>query len=1110
MSDRPIHAPSHSLAAKRQLLAELLQKQAKNAEVPPPMTVPLSFAQQRLWFLDQLEPGSPTYNIAFQLHLTGTLQIAALTQAFNQIVQRQEALRTAFNTVDGQSVQLILPTLQLAVPLVDLQLLPVAQQTAEVTRLATAAARCPFDLTRAPLLRVTLVRLAADQHVLLLTIHHIISDGWSMQVLFQELAALYGAFSRGQPSPLAPLPVQYADFAVWQRQQLQGALLDQQLAYWRSQLQGALPVLKLPIASPRLADPGSQSAIHQFSLSQELTQALKTLSQRENVTLFMTLLAAFKILLYRYSGQSDILIGSPIANRNRTELEGIIGFFANTLVLRTDLVGNPTVSELLGRIRATALGAYAHQDLPFERLVDELKLPRDLGHNPLFQMLFVLQNTPNSVAQLPELTLDVQENESASAKFDLSLAFSDTPQGLLGRIEYRTQQFDQASIVRLAEHLQVLLTGMVAQPQQPIAALPLLTLSERQTILSTWNNTRVDYPQRCLHRQIERQVEQTPAAIALSFASQHLTYQELNSRANQLAYYLQAHGVLPDTPVGLCFERSLDLVVAILAVLKAGGAYVPLDPSYPSERLAFMLQDSQVPLLLTHSQLVATLPKHSATTICLDQGWPAIAALPTTNPTSAVTPAHLAYIIYTSGSTGQPKGAMNTHGALSNRLQWMQSAYGLTAADCVLQKTPFSFDVSVWEFLWPLMVGARLAIARPEGHKDSAYLAKLIEQQQVTTLHFVPSMLQAFLEAPDLERCVCVRRVICSGEALPVALQERFFERLSAELHNLYGPTEAAIDVTAWQCQPEPELTSVPIGKPIANTQIYLLDPAGQPVPVGVPGELHIGGAGLARGYWQRAALTAEKFVPSPFAQTESGSRLYRTGDLARYRPDGAIEFLGRIDYQVKLRGFRIELGEIEAALAQHPGIQQTVVTLQTTPQGDRLVAYLKADCQPQPSNQTLRTFLSQRLPGYMIPAVFCWLQAFPLTPNGKVNRKALPPPEQSPSETEESITLPRTATEEKLAAIWQQLLGVETVSVNHNFFDLGGHSLLALRLVSHLRESFKLEMPLRQIFDYPCLAALAAQIERLQQLRQLQAPVPGAEADAPTERLSQREEIEL
>ncbi|MFE4108625.1 condensation domain-containing protein, partial [Almyronema epifaneia] len=487
MSDRPLEPTSPSLAAKRQLLADLLQKQAKNAKVPSPLTVPLSFAQQRLWFLDQLEPGSAAYNIAFEINLTGTLQVAALTQALNQVVHRQEALRTAFHPVAGQSVQVILPTLQLALPLVDLQGLPVAQQTVEVTRLAAADARCPFDLTRAPLLRVTLVRLAAQQHVLLLTMHHMIADGWSMKVLFQELATHYGAFSKGQPSPLPPLPIQYADFAVWQQQQLQGERLDQQLTYWRSQLQGSLPVLKLPIASPRSAASNSQGAIHQFSLSEKLTQALKTFSQRQNVTLFMTLLTAFKILLYRYSGQPDILIGTPIANRNRTELEGIIGFFANTLVLRTDLSGNPTVVELLGRIRETALGAYAHQDMPFERLVDELKLPRHLSHHPLFQVLFVLQNTPNSVVKLPELTLDVQENESAAAKFDLSLAFSDSSLGLLGRIEYRTQQFDPASIGRLAAHLQILLTEIVTQPQQPITALPLLPPSERQTLLSTWN-----------------------------------------------------------------------------------------------------------------------------------------------------------------------------------------------------------------------------------------------------------------------------------------------------------------------------------------------------------------------------------------------------------------------------------------------------------------------------------------------------------------------------------------------------------------------------------------------------------------------------------------------
>ncbi|WP_346293414.1 amino acid adenylation domain-containing protein [Sphaerothrix gracilis] len=1075
--------------AQRSLLAKRLQQRGLNlpsslgiprrSPAAPANEAPLSFAQQRLWFIHQLDLNPSSYNVFSGLRLQGRLDVAVLEKALQAVVQRHDTLRTTFTTkAEGQPIQVIQP--DAAVSLVQQDLTQAADPEQAAQQVAHQEARWVFDPTQ-PLLRLTLLKLAATEHLLLVTMHHIIADRWSLGLFTQELQQLYGAFSRQQPMPLAPLPIQYADFAVWQRQWLQGTELERQLSYWRQQL-AALPVLDLPSDRPRPAVPTFQGAKYPITFAKPLSDALKNLSVQSGVTLFTVLLTAFKILLQRYSHQHDIVVGTDIANRNRVETEGLIGLLVNTLVLRTDLTGDPTCLELLQRVRDVLLGAYAHQDLPFERLVAALNPERNLSQMvPLFQVKFDLQLAPLPPLSLGELTAQPLAFDNETTKFELRLNLFDSEAGLRGQVEYSTDLFERSTIARLVGHFQTLLENLVACPQQRLSELSLLTPAEQHQ-LKIWNQTATEYHSLdCLHQQIERQVEQTPAAIALSFANQHLSYRELNSRANQLAHYLQAQGVLPDTPVGLCFERSLDLVVAILAVLKAGGAYVPLDPSYPSERLAFMLHDSQVPLLLTHSQLVATLPKHSAITICLDQGWPAIAALPTTNPTSAVTPAHLAYIIYTSGSTGQPKGAMNTHGALSNRLQWMQSAYGLTTADCVLQKTPFSFDVSVWEFLWPLMVGTRLAIARPEGHKDSAYLAELIEQQQVTTLHFVPSMLQAFLEAPDLERCACVRRVICSGEALPVALQERFLERLSAELHNLYGPTEAAIDVTAWPCQPEPELTSVPIGKPIANTQIYLLDRAGQSVPVGVPGELHIGGVGLARGYWQRAALTAEKFVPSPFAQTESGSRLYRTGDLARYRPDGAIEFLGRLDYQVKLRGFRIELGEIEAALAQHPEIRETVVTASNDSSGyQRLVAYGVYDASAL-STSALRDFLAQSLPDYMIPSVFVPLDTLPLTPSGKVDRRALPPPTESRPDLKPDYVKPQTELEQAIAAIWQEVLQLDTVGIHDNFFELGGHSLLLIQVNTQLRQQLQADLSVLDLFRYPTIEAIATHLNQRQ-----------------------------
>ncbi|MCC5661301.1 amino acid adenylation domain-containing protein [Nostoc sp. XA010] len=932
MTDKEQPTTNASSEEKRALLARLLQKKASK-----PKFFPLSFAQQRLWFLDQLQPGSSLYNIFVAVRLQGQLNVAALEHSLNEIVRRHEALRTTFAVVDGQAMQVIAPSLTLQLPIINLTNIDGEQET-EALRLAVEESQQAFDLVQGPLIRAKLLELTSDR-ILLLTIHHIVSDGWSRGILIQEIAALYEAFDAGKPSPLPELPIQYPDFAHWQTQWLLGEVLETQISYWKQQLADAASVLELPCSRPRPAIQSFRGASQSFVLSKSVSERLKTLSQQAGGTLFMTLLTAFKTLLYRYTNQEDILVGTPIANRNRVEIEELIGFFANTLVMRTQMAGNPSFLELFNRVREVALGAYAHQDLPFEKLVEELQPERDLSHNPLFQVMFVLQNASMPVLELPNLKISSIDTDSDTAKFDLWLSLAEGSEGLFGTLEYSTDLFDDATIERMLGHFQTLLQAIVANPHERISNLQLLTPAEQRQ-LADWNNTAIDYPQNSLHELFAAQVELTPEAIAVVCEDEQLTYQELNCKANQLARHLQKLGIKEETLVGICMERSLEMVVGLLGILKAGGAYVPFDPSYPQERLAFMFEDSHIPVLLTQKRLVNILPRHKAQVVFLDSDWEQIAQNSQINSDSYVENHNLAYVIYTSGSTGQPKGAMNTHGGICNRLLWMQDAYQLTEADRILQKTPFSFDVSVWEFFWPLIAGARLVLARPEGHKDSAYLVELIAEQQITTVHFVPSMLQIFLEEQNLKKCYSLKKVICSGEALPFKLQERFFKRLSAELHNLYGPTEAAVDVTYWKCIPQ-QGQIVPIGRPIANTQIHILDKNLQPVPVGIPGELHIGGIGLARGYLNRPELTAEKFISNPYSN-DPQARLYKTGDLARYLNNGNIEYLNRIDNQVKLRGLRIELSEIEAVLWQHPSVQETAVILrEDIPNDKRLVAYV-------------------------------------------------------------------------------------------------------------------------------------------------------------------------
>ncbi|MBL1175482.1 amino acid adenylation domain-containing protein [Pantanalinema sp. GBBB05] len=1071
---------------------EAARSQTTQAFTPPLLPVdrqpflPLSFSQEMMWVLAQLQPQVPYYNHTFTLRWSGSLNVMALEQALATIIRRHEIWRTTYTIVNDAPVQVIHANPSFGLRFVDLRHLPLSERAPEAIRQVTAEVQQPFDLTSDLLIRATLVQSDQTDYQLFLTLHHIGYDGISLHIFLRELDLLYTAICAGQPSPLPELPLQYADYACWQRQCLQAEILEPRLAYWQQQL-AELPSLQLPFDRPRPAAPTLAGASYDLKFAKALTEQLKQLSRQAGVTLFITLQAAFQTLLARYTGQTDIPVGFITAGRDRPELEGLLGFFANFLVLRTDLSGNPNFRELLVRVREVALAAYTHE-LPFQKLVEVLRSERQLGQNPLYQVMLLLdpalpETDSGWTVQYPSPI------ENGTVTCDLLITLSEGSEGITGQISYSTELFNPETIVRMAGHLQMLLEGIVADPEQTLAELPLLTLNEQKQ-LQQWQQTQVDYDlNRCLHEWIEAQVEQTPDAIAVRFEQQVLTYRELNQQANQLAHYLNQQGVRPEVLVGICVERSLAMIIGLLGILKAGGAYVPFDPGYPQERLAFMLEDTQVPILLTQSHLIDRLPPHQAQTICLDRHWEHIAQSPTHNPTSGVTATNLAYVIYTSGSTGKPKGAMNAHYSICNRLLWMQDTYQLTASDRVLQKTPFSFDVSVWELFWPLMTGAQLVMARPEGHKDASYLVQLIAEQHITTLHFVPSMLRVFLEEPNLNQCHRIRQVMCSGEALSVELQERFFTRLSAELHNLYGPTEAAVDVTFWNCQPNTGLSTVPIGHPISNTQIYLLDSQLQPVPVGVPGELYIGGVNVARGYLNRPELTAERFIANPLpilpgmtTRPAWSDRLYKTGDLARYRPDGAIEYLGRIDHQVKIRGFRIELGEIEAVLGQYPTVRTVVVLDREMASGDRqLVAYVVPVAEKVIVPYDLQAFLQRKLPEYMVPSAFVTLDQLPVTANGKLDRKALPVPEALQSHLGSQFVAPRTTTERALAVIWQEVLELEQVGIHDHFLELGGHSLLVTQVISRSRQAFQVELAFRHLFEAPTIAELAVVIEELQ-----------------------------
>ncbi|KJE23035.1 amino acid adenylation enzyme/thioester reductase family protein [Frankia torreyi] len=1057
---------------KRARFEELLAQSGRSEN-----TFPLSVLQQGIWFLEQIRPGNPAYVVPAAAHLRGPLDVRALRDALAETVRRHEALRTTFGLRDGRPAQIVHPRMSIDLPEVELGDDPLEARIAE--ELAG-----PFDLATGPLLRLRLLRIGPEEYVLAAALHHLVADGWSVGILLSELSVLYAAFVAGRPSPLVDLEIQYGDFAVWQQQETRAENLEADLEYWRGQLAGAPDFLALATDRPRPAVQGFDGASVPFELPEPLMRGLGELGRRHGATVYMVLLACFQVLLHRYSDQDDIVVGVPMAGRERAEVEPLIGFFVNTLPVRADLGGNPAFVAALERVRDACLGAYAHQAIPFEKIVSDLRPPRDLSRPPIFQVGLSYQSDPMPRLAVAGVEFARVPLQARGARFDLELQFFDNAGGLRGWFEYDRDLFDEATIVRMAGHLRRVVEQVAARPQTPVDDLELLDDDERRHLLVHLNDTGRDWPGAGLiHECFEEQVGRTPRATALVFEGQSLDYAELNRRANRLAHRLRRLGVGRDVLVGVAMERSPELVVGLLAILKAGGAYVPLDPGYPRERLRYMLEDAAVPVLLTQRAVLDRLPPVRAETLCVEELQQELRAEPDHDPGVAVGGEDLAYVIYTSGSTGRPKGVMNVHAAIRNRLLWMQDAYGLDTADRVLQKTPFSFDVSVWEFFWPLMTGATLVVARPDGHRDSRYLVETIRDQGITTLHFVPSMLQVFLREPDVAQCTGLRRVICSGEALPRDLQDRFLERSGAELHNLYGPTEAAVDVTAWACERDDDPRPVPIGFPIANTRIHVLDRRLRPVPVGVPGELHIAGRNLARGYLGRPELTAERFVEDPF-DAAPGARLYRTGDLARHREDGALEYLGRLDHQIKLRGLRIELGEIEFALAGHERVREAIVVAREHGPGDtRLVAYLTAagepaDLGPQGTGELI-DHLQRRLPEYMVPSAFVVLPALPLTPNGKVDRAALPEPELDRSRVRTPFVAPREDLPRAIAALWRELLGVERVGMNDNFFDLGGHSLLMAELRTRLTAAVGRELSMVELFQHPTVGSLADHLRR-------------------------------
>src|SRR5579864_761154 len=1089
------------VAAREKLFTRLLAKKAISRSAPISIRprdnsdhIPLSFAQQQLWFLDQLGTNRSVYNLSICLRIEGNLDLGVLMSSVEGLVERHESLRTRFVSEGGRPRQVIAEAGPVVVPVIDLREIESEGRERVGVELVGVETGRAFDLEQGPLMRVSVLCLGEEEHVLLIGMHHIISDGWSMGVLMRDLSGLYVAGVEGRKAELPAMPIQYADYALWQREWMQGERLQEQVRYWKEHLAGATGVLELPSDKRRPSVQSYGGANLAWAWPKGLQEGIRGLGQQNDSTLFMVLLAGLAVLLARYSGEEDIIVGAPIANRTRSELEGLIGLLVNTLGLRSRVKQGASFLELLQQVRETTLGAYGHQDLPFERLVEEMGVERDLSRTPLIQVMLVLQNAPVGRQEWPGVRLRQFGEEVAgrTAKFDLTLSLRETGEGLVGNLEYNTDVYEEASMRRLVGHYRRVLEQAVENAGELVGRLVLLSGVEREQVLEKGRGREVDYGEGgSLWELVREQMRRTGDAVAVVYEEEQISYGELEERVEEVARYLRRLGVGEEERVGLWMERSLEMVIGMMGVVGAGGVYVPLEPGYPEERLRYMVSNSGMKVVLTQKKLGEQARavlwgrgeaepgegggREGVRVVEVDGEWgeweewrKGVREEEAEEVVGRRSGEGLVYVIYTSGSTGQPKGVMVGQRGVINRLQWMKEEYGLGREDRVLQKTPYSFDVSVWEFFWPLLWGGCLVMARAEGHKDSGYLVEKIEEEQITTLHFVPAMLQAFVGDERVKgRCRTVRRVYSSGEALGTKLAEEFLERLpGSELHNLYGPTEATVDVSYWRCEKRrEEERSLPIGRAVANTQLYVLDEEMEPVPLGVVGELYVGGVQVGRGYQGRAEQTAWSFVPDPYGR-RAGQRLYRTGDQARVRGDGSLEYLGRLDHQVKIRGFRIELGEIEATLRLHPAVRQAVVVArEDLPGTKRLYAYVVPALQTDKDVSSdldsghhshlpsvLRDFVQERLPEYMMPTAFFIIQQLPLNSNGKVDRKALPAPRDGAAVSNSSYLPAQTPMQRTLVEIWQQVLGLERVGIRDNFFALGGDSILSIQIVARAR----------------------------------------------------------
>ncbi|MHB2147695.1 amino acid adenylation domain-containing protein [Calditrichota bacterium LG25] len=1070
---------------KRKLLELKLKKEGRAANA-----FPLSYAQQRLWFLQQLEPESTAYHIPAAVKLIGKLNKSALIQSLQTIIDRHEILRTTFTTINGTPMQVVSPKSPFQLQESDLSNLPEAEREKKLNEILKAENSRPFDLSKGPLLRVHLIRLQKNEHVLSIIMHHIISDGWSVGIFVNEFSQLYNQFVKNEPPSLPPLKIQYADFAVWQKKKLETEIKEKQLPYWKQKLSSSPPVLELPTDHPRPAIKSYRGSHRQAALKGEIVEKVRRLAQQNNTTLFMTLLSAFYALLYRYSNQDDICVGTPIANRNRAETEGLIGFFVNTLVLRNDLSGEPSFKEILERTRSMALEAFSNQDLPFEMLVEELQPERSMSHTPLFQVMFVYQNALDGALQLPDLKVEPLPLRNENAKFDLTLTVAELADEFALDVEFDTDLFEPDTIDRMLTHFQQILRAAVEQPEVPVTRLDLLTEREKKLLLDEWiPRGPVFPPEKCIHQWFEEQAEKFADRPALTFEGQHITYGELNRRANQLAHYLLEHDVQPDDLIAIYSERAPHLIVAILAVLKAGAAYLPIDPVYPPERIAFMLEDAEAKIVLTQSALKDNLNLQGKKTVLLDEEWPAIEKRSVDNPQTKVGPQNLIYVIYTSGSTGKPKGTLITHYNVVRLFQATDHWFGFNENDVWTLFHSYAFDFSVWEIWGALLYGGRLVIVPQLVSRSPEQFYRLLLNEKVTVLNQTPSAFKQLMHAEELigqpPYTTHLRYIIFGGEALELNSLRPWFEKhgdQQPQLINMYGITETTVHVTyrPLTLKDVEEAQGSVIGEPIPDLQVYILDQYFQPQPIGIPGEIHVGGAGLARGYLKREELTATKFVPHPFSD-QPNARLYRSGDLGRFLPNGDIEYIGRIDNQIKIRGFRIELGEIETLLARHPAVRACLVTTTRDHQGNNLIAaYIVPAEGQQVSGQQLREYLRESLPEYMVPSAFVALDEFPLTPNGKIDRRALPDPLTHRIDLQREYEPPKTPTEEALAKIFGEILNISKVGSNDHFFELGGHSLLATQLISRIRDALGVDLPLKTLFEHPVISELGQAIDHL------------------------------